>query len=206
MDTLDLNGSLDWEPFDVPGGTEPVSLLRLRAERGARAFTVLVRFPEGWKRPTPGFYEAAEDVVFLAGELTINDATYRAGEWAHLPVGYPRRSSLAHAETLAVARFSGSARWRDGEGGASAEPALQRTLTFDGGARSPLGTGAGVLLRAGSPDSSWIVDAPPPGASSPIDAELLDVAARAWAFVPAGEPFPTFAGRFFCRTFEGSPG
>jgi len=202
MNVIDLNGSPNWEPFDIPGGTEPVSLVRLRAEPDARAFTLLVRFPAGWKRPAEGSYEAAEDVVFLSGALQINDVTYTEGEWAHMPVGYPRRISIAHEETLAVARFSGPARWRSGLDGASTSEGLHRRLESTGEQRSPLGTGLGTLLRAGTPDSSWLVQAPLAGSRAPVDAEVLELASRRWTFVACDEPFPDLAGACFCRTFS----
>jgi len=203
MDVIDLNGSLDWEPFDIPGGTEPVSLVRLRSEPETRAFTLLVRFPAGWKRPAEGFYEAAEDVVFLSGALQINDVTYSDGEWAHMPVGYPRRISIAHEDTLAVARFSGPARWRQGLDGASRDDALHRRLDHPGDmTRSPLGAGLGTLLRAGTPDSSWLVHAPLPGSRAPVDAEVHELASRRRVFVACDEPFPDLEGACFCRTFS----
>jgi hypothetical protein len=197
-----VDGSLAWEPFAIPGGTEPVSLVRLRSEPDTRAFTVLVRFPSGWERPTGGHYEAAEDVVFLSGTLEINDEVYREGDWAYLPAGFPRRTSRAHTDVLCVARFSGPARWNASVDATPIELASHRRLS-DAGEPVEFAFGLGIPLRWGEPDSDWFV---PHGLGrdhiAPMDAELVDLDARAYAAVSAGDALPAFRGPVFCRTFE----
>ena len=46
--SLDDLAGLDWEPFDVPGGSLPVAVSRLHLDPQTRAATLVVRFPVGW--------------------------------------------------------------------------------------------------------------------------------------------------------------
>jgi hypothetical protein len=177
--------------------------VRLRAELETRALTVLVDFPAGWTRAQPGYYEAAEDVVFLDGALEMNGVTYRAGDWAHIPGGRVRRASVARERTIALARFGGGYRWVRGDADTTDDPPLRRALEPIGmDDASPFGHGRARLLRSGSPDASWLLDSLEPGTPSAVATELLDLAARAWAWVPAGDPLPAASGLCFARTFE----
>lgn len=199
-----LNGSpgSTGEPFDIPGGSVPVSIVSLHREP-SRAFSLLVTFPRGWDRPMLGHYTCAEDVVFLAGRLRIGDETFVAGDWAHMPAGYLRAGMHADTEVVAVARFSGPARWIEGHG-ESSPPLIRRNLSqvldaIDG----PIGCGSAQLLRHGEPDSSWLVVTPPPaGELCPVEAQIVDLVEQTWHHVPAGAPIPPLSGRAFCWAFD----
>lgn len=190
----------DWQPFDIPDGTQPVQMAQLRYERDTRALTVFVRFPKGWQRPVTGFYEAAEDVLFLDGTLEMDGIAYAAGDWAYVPAYKARAGSIAHTDVLALARFSAAPRWHIGDGD-PIEPSAHRRFAPTGDPISfPLGTA--WPMRLGAPDSTLLIDAPESGAPSPIDVELFDLDARVWTFVPAGTPLPAMTGPCFCRTFS----
>lgn len=204
-----LDGSLSGEPFDIPGGSTPVSVALLHAEP-SRAFSLCVTFPAGWDRPISGHYVCAEDVVFLSGRLEIGGETFGEGDWAHMPAGFLRTNMHAREETVAVARFSGPAKWIESS---EPGPALSRRVLnsideapahSNGKIRtSPFGSGDATRLRAGSPDSSWFVVEPPPaGKPSPIEAQVIDLAAQTWYHVPAGEPLPALRGCAFAWTCE----
>lgn len=203
LTTVRLSGSSGstGEPFDIPGGSTPVWVVRLHAEP-TRAFTLLVTFPRGWERPVVGHYLCAEDVVFLSGRLRIGDETFAGGDWAHMPAGWVRAGMRAESETVALARFDGPARWVEGRPASATLPLLRRRLAdladlTDG----PLGRAQ--LLRHGEPDSSWLVTAPlAAGEPSPMDAQILDLVERSWHLVPTGAPMPPLPGDAFAWTFE----
>ena len=103
--------ALDWEPFEVPGGSVPVSVSRLHADPETRAVTLVVRFPAGWQRPEAGAYSAAEEVYLLDGSLEMNGTPYGAGTWFRVPAGAVRRHTASPGGAVALARFDGPARW-----------------------------------------------------------------------------------------------
>src|SRR5258708_4087427 len=109
-----FGGDLDWQPFDIPGGTMPVDLVRLHVERETRASTLLVRFPLGWRRDVAGSYASAEDFLAIEGELRMCGETFVSGDWGYLPAGALRTGMAAVAEVLTLARFAGRARWTQG--------------------------------------------------------------------------------------------
>ena len=191
-----LSDDLAWQSFTIPDSSSAVAMFQLRAEP-SRAQTLFVRFPAGWKRPVTGYYEAAEDVLFLSGELEMGGKTYRADDYAYIPAGRARAGSYARTEVLALARFEGAARWKQGED-ANDEPLVHRKLfPHDQPSASPLGAGTAWPLHR----SSWLIDTPVAGERSPVDAEIFSADERVWAWVPAGEAFPALHGACFCRTF-----
>ena len=102
---------LDWEPFDVPGGSLPVSVSRLHADPVTRAMTLVVRFPAGWERAEVGSYSSTEEVYLLAGTLEMNGTRHEAGSWLRVPAGASRRRTATPGGAVALARFDGPARW-----------------------------------------------------------------------------------------------
>ena len=141
----------------------------------------------------------------LAGGFRMNGVEYESGDWAYVPAGSPRSNTSAEGGVLALARFSGPARWTpaDGPSPDSATPPPVRLATRKLTDASPLDGGRGSQLRNGPSDSAWLVEPPSPGAASPVNAELLDFDHGAWAWVPAGERFPELAGPpCFCRVFH----
>lgn len=196
MTIVRLDDRPDWQPFDIPDSTPSVSMVALRSDRETRALSLFVRFPLGWRRPVTGYYEAAEDVLFLSGELEMDGLTYRPGDYAYIPAGKSRAGSSAENEVLALAKFCGPARWHQGAGSPE-ETALHLGIdSIEPGAPSPLGAGPARVLRAGA---AWIVEAVEAGVQSPIDCELFSLGERAWAWVAKGDPLPGFAGPCFCR-------
>jgi hypothetical protein len=198
-----FGGDLDWQSFDIPGGTVPVHLVRLHVEPGTRASTLLVRFPKGWRRDVAGSYVSAEDFLVIEGELTMCGRSFEAGDWGYVAAGALRTGMAAVTQVLTLARFAGPARWTEGSGTAT-EPVKVPAL---GAARaeeaSPLGGSARLLSRM--PEvSAWVLDAAPAAAS--VDAEVYAIDERAWTRVAAGEGVPQLDGRCFCRTFEANTG
>lgn len=180
-----------WTQFPIPGGTAPVPIARLRSDPSSRAQSLFVRFPAGWSRPVSGYYEAAEELVVIAGVLRMSGVIYRPGDWGYVPAGSVRSSTDAPEQCLVFARFFGPARWREAGPGAGARPALHETL--DGEPRV-LRDGDGSVTRYGRVRA---------GAVAVADTEVFDPARAAYAFVAAGSPMPTIDGPCFVRIFGG---
>lgn len=174
---IKLDGPLPFEAFPIPGGNAPVPMAVLREEPAIRARTLVVRFPAGWHRPGPGYYEAAEELIVLDGALTMSGVTYHPGDYGYVPAHATRFETSVEAETLVFARFDGPARYREGEG-TSQEP-----------------------QPAGPPDPTRLI-AVAGGSPAPVDTELLELATNRWCFVEKGMLFPAFDGLCFARTFE----
>jgi hypothetical protein len=202
-DVVHLDGDLDWIDFEIPESNLPVRLVRLPSP----ALTLVVRFPEGWRREAMGRYSVSEEIVFLDGTLEMSRETYRAGDWAYVPAGTTRIATEARSEVLTLARFDGPARWHSGslEGSPNGRSLLRRALGPTGASvESPLGAGRAWRLRRDAGEESWLLEAPPAGETAPRSAELTSLGSRTWASVSAGERFPALEGLCFCRTVETS--
>lgn len=179
---IDLDGPLDWQEHDIPGGSEPVRLARLRV--GVNTVNA-VRFPAGWRRAADGAYESAEEFTVLTGALHMSGAIFVEPHWAYVPAGWRRTNTHVHEEVLAVARFEGPPRWREGTG------EVFRVLES-----TPLGPD-----RELRPAHTRLVAAlgPEPAAET---LEVLSTRARRWAWVPAGASIPALEGPLIVRTVE----
>lgn len=184
----------EWQAFPIPGGTPDVQLTRLgRDPRGG--FDVLVRFPTGWSRPGPGFYDATEEVLFLAGSFQMSGRTYTAGDHGWFPAGFTRVDSISPTGAIALAWFSQPNQWTEGVSPRAekvAEKASTACWTNATPALSPVGT-TGWLLHKDDQRSSWIVDSVPEGADLPAGVEtidLFDLATHRWMSVPGDEALP----------------
>jgi hypothetical protein len=195
---VDLNGGLPWNEFQIPGGSLPVQMVTLHVEP-SRARSILVRFPPGWERPDPGWYECAEEFVVLDGAFAMSGETYRAGDWAYVPAGSVRVATASRPEALVLARFDGPARWHASLH--SAPPVIRARLDEKiAPVPTRVGNLGGRLLRSGNP-ASWVLSAI---RDTTVDyrVELLSLPSLVWASVPPGEPLPALEAPLFCRSFE----
>lgn len=179
------------EPFDMPGGSEPILLSRLHVEPD-RAFSVCVMFPPGWQRPVTGHYAADEDVVLLTGDLRIGSSTLAPLDWCYMPEGFERATMGSEQGAVALARFGGPARWTEGAG--SAEGLLHRHLKeVSPLTQTPFGLGS--LLRRAPGHSTYLVTAPSANSAvSPMESQVLDLEEMSWHLVPEGSPIPELSG------------
>jgi hypothetical protein len=184
---VDLRGPLAWTAFDIPGGTQPVELVRLRIEPATKATVAVVRFPRGWRRTVEGCYEVAEEVVILDGSLEMSGATYPRGTWAWFPPRYLRSDQATPDGALAFARFEGPARWTPGSGEIAG---VESRPIADPG-----------ILRAETAVQSRI-DAEAPAHTAAGETEILELSSWRWAWVAPGTPPPAFAGPCFVREHE----
>jgi hypothetical protein len=203
---------LRWSESEIPGSTPPVAVARLRVEEGTGSSSMLVRFPRGWSRPGAGYYRVHEEIFVVEGDLTVGDETYRTGDYAWLPSGYPRTGSSSGG-ALVLARFSGPPVWvPSGGAGEDFRPEdVVRERWQDAEERpSPLGAGRARLLREDRLLSSWVVEAERGDEHARYPIELFSLVERSWAWVDAGQQAPRMVRPCFCRVFtaapQGSPG
>lgn len=189
------------QPFDIPDGSAPAHVAYLLSGPFGRDFTLLVSFPDGWNRTVRGYYEAAEEVVVLSGQIDIGDISLGPGDWGFMPAGWVRTSMKITGDTVAVARFFGPARWVPADKSITDDQARSMTLSEspDNG-DTPLGPG--VPLQIWDKSSSWTIDSIRYGLTSALGIEVLDIAGKTWTWVPANEEVPAMGDRCFVRGYE----
>jgi hypothetical protein len=200
MPTVIAVADLRWREFPIPGSTPDVMLSHLHVEPD-KAFTTVVRFPDGWSRPGTGWYDHIEEVLFLEGSFTMSGITYGPGDYGWFPAGYVREGSSSPG-ALALAWFSGPNRWitEPSPVAAAAAHGFVRCAWRDLPAvASPLGAGDGRLLVRSSDRTAWVIDAVPAGRTAQTTVELFALDARQWTRVESGAPLPVLPGPLFCR-------
>jgi hypothetical protein len=179
--------TLGWSEIAMPGAGAPVRLARLPSLSDG-AFRAFVRFPAGWSRTQPGYYEAAEEFLVLEGDLALDEVGWAAGGYAWIPARATRRGLRSEAGALVFAWFSAPPRWIAGAPPALAgEPIVRHAhwshapggLLHCGpthrtrvGRRRDLATGGGETL--GLATLAWCHGEPDPGADELV---MLRVAA-----------------------------
>ncbi len=189
------DADLPWIDVTMPASSSAVRLVRLHADAATGASVSLVRFPPGWTRPGTGHYTCAEEFVAFDGEISVSGSRFAAGAYKYLPSHASRADSFAGEDgCLAVAWFSGPPVWRDGI--ADDAPGPDRAAAPLGSA--PLGSAPlGSVLLGSVAEFSRRLPGDARDAPAGYDAVFLD--ARAWAYVPEGEPFPDLPGRVLVR-------
>ena len=190
-----------WREFTIEGGDRPVELVRLRRDDDGPGFTVLVRFPAGWSRPGLGYYDVIEEALFLEGRFEMSGHAFGAGDYAWLPVGYPRADSRTPEGALVLAWFSAPNAWLAAPTVDAAEGgAVIRHWPTE--AREPTPFGSGRQLHRNAERSAWLLDDLDIGAPAPAAAELFSLSARAWTFNPAGAALPDLSGPVYARALH----
>ena len=200
----DVEAALEeWGLFPIPASSGPVGLRVLHRDPDG-GLCLLVRFPAGWERPGPGSYDAAEEVLFLAGELEMGGVRYRAGDYGWLPGFGPRGVTRTDCGALAAAWFSGPNRWTEGPPVRPPDStAIHTTWTSAPHGPTPFGGNLGRLLRKEGGREAWVVDGIAPETIVPAGVrhvQILDLATlRSW-MVPSGAKVPeAFVGPVWLR-------
>lgn len=205
--TVTRISELDWEDQDVPDSSPVPTVVRLPSHSPDRSFSVLVRFPAGWRRPFTGYYESTEEIFLLEGQVAMSGSTYSVGDYGWFPAGY-LRSDSSSTGSLTLAWFSGPARWRRRDQSPEEFCASEVTVRRRGegeAVESPLGPAR--CLRAGRRWSTFLLD--------DIDASVVPAATCAglfaidqglWVWASPGSTIPAIDGRVFCRITREPPG
>lgn len=170
--TVALHNVDNWLEITIPGSDRIAQMHVLHSDPTSGASVSMVRFPAGWSRPEAGHYLPAEEFVVLDGTLHIG-GSYTAGDYVYLPPRTVREPSHTEHGAVVVAWFSGTPSWV--VGAPSVPPAGAKVVSRASG-----------VLRADAAEVAgrYEVDA----AASPLraDADVLDVGAWQWEWVPAG--------------------
>lgn len=189
MTVIDLTApDLDWFEASIAGAELParMTMLHQDAERGVRS--VLVDFPDGWRRDAVGTQPAAEEMLPLSGSLSISGVTAAPGQFLVIEPRALRAATSTTDGTRAVVFFTGAGGgWVDGEELVTGEKSLH-----------DLGPG---LMRGPQPGFAGLVEwrEEVRGATFFADAEVVWVEAQQYAFVPAGQRAPDVDGPAMVR-------
>jgi len=180
--------TLKWTSFAPAGADQKAEMAMLRSSADGTSRTVLVRFPEGWKRAMTGHQPAGEEMLVLEGALSMSGHTCRPGALLVVEPRATRSETGTEVETRAVVWFSGAAGgWTEGP-------------SDDAGTLGVHELAPGVVRPAGGvlPGSVEVLD----GAdltTFPSDVDLCWTSERCWAHVPAGETAPRHDGPVVVR-------
>lgn len=166
-----------------------MAMLHQDAEREVR--TVLVRFPDGWRRDAVGTQPAGEEMVCLAGALTVSGITAAPGTFLVLTPRALRAATSTADGTRAVVWFTGAGGgWVDGDELVSGTATL-----FDLEPGFVRGATDGVRGRVELREQVA-------GETFEGDVEVVWFEQQAYAFVSAGEPSPRGEGRALVRFLD----
>lgn len=184
MSPTDLTSpELRWFEAAIAGADLKARMCMLHedADRGVR--TVLVEFPDGWRRDAVGTQPAAEEMVPLSGSLSISGVTAKPGQLLVIQPRALRSATSTTDGTRAVVFFTGAGGgWVDGEELVAGSMSLHE-----------LGP---ALLRGPGPGFAGLVEwrAEVAGGKFFADTEIVWTESQQYAFVPAGEPAPAGEG------------
>lgn len=193
--TVRLQREIATTAFDIPDGSMPVGTCHVCEDPA----TMLVSFPPGWQRETPGHYLDTEEFIVLAGALAMNEEVHRPGTWVLVPGKAARVGTRTPEGALAVAWFDDGARWSTED-----RPAGDRSTHVDLGranrtsGATPFGPGRTLRKRR-----SWWVNELAPGGPTNVVRQVLAVdGGQGPLLITAGvgEPLPAVAGACFVRT------
>ncbi|GAA4368370.1 hypothetical protein [Nocardioides caricicola] len=188
MTTTDLNGDLSWTEHAISGSDKPARMVMLHASAERNTRTVLVEFPPAWSRDAVGHQPAGEEMVILAGALSISGHTAPKGSYLLVEPRATRSATSVEDGTRALVWFSGpGGGWTDGAaddaGAISTAP-----VTVD-------------LSRAPSDRMSGSVSVHVDLAEQtfPNDVDVLWTDHGRWAHVASGEVVPGLTGTAVVR-------
>jgi hypothetical protein len=190
-DVIDLDSAdLVWGEHRIAGAEQPARMVMLRADADLGVRTVMVQFPEGWRRDDIGHQPAAEEMVLLSGALTISGLEVSTGQLLVMEPQATRAATSVRGETRAVVWFSGpGGGWTDGE---AADGGKGEVLLADGS-----------LVRSSRPGlvGTVVGREAVAGEVFDTDVEVLWPTARRWAYVPAGVAVPAVDGFALVHTY-----
>jgi hypothetical protein len=109
-----------------------VEVRELSADADTGAWSLLLRYPPGWRAEDSTALDVDEELIVLAGDLTIGAVHHTRFGYAHLPAGY-RRDGMASAGGAVVLTFFSGGLAPAAEG-RECDPArlVERVSAFDG--------------------------------------------------------------------------
>lgn len=168
-------------PIAGAPGKVRMSMLNVDEARGVRS--VLVAFPDGWRREAVGTQPAGEELVVVRGALTLSGLTAEPGKLLHVTPRALRSGTSTQDCTRAVVWFTGA-----GGGWVEGDELVAGTATLDaladGFVREPVeGLHGRVEHRSGVA-----------GASFTQDVEVVWFETAQYARVGSGDAVPDVDG------------
>ncbi|GGD25068.1 hypothetical protein [Nocardioides daphniae] len=192
MTLVDLSSeTLSWFEAAIAGADLEARMSMLHVDEGRGVRTVLVDFPDGWRRDAVGTQPAGEEMVTLSGALHVAGKRAVPGHYLVITPRALRADTWTEDGTRAVVMFTGAGGgWVDGEELVTGSSTL--TALEPGFVREPVeGLHGRVELRD---DVA--------GAVLDQDVEVVWFESQAYAVVPAGEAVPAGANRALVRFLD----
>ncbi len=192
MTLVDLNSDeLNWFEAQIAGAELKARMTMLHSDPERSVRTVLVAFPDGWRRDAVGTQPAGEEMICLTGALTVTGITATPGTFLTITPRALRSATSTEDGTRAVVWFTG-----EGGGWVDGKELVTGTATLsdldDGFVRQPQdGLRGRVELRQDA--AGQVFD---------VDVEIVWPERQRYAFVPAGESVPQTAGRALVRFLD----
>ncbi|MFC6152359.1 hypothetical protein [Nocardioides yefusunii] len=170
-------------------GKVRMSMLNVDEARGIRS--VLVAFPDGWRREATGTQPAGEELVVVRGALTLSGNEAAPGRFLHVTPRALRSNTFTAVGTRAVVWFTGA-----GGGWVEGDELVAGTVTLtevgDGFVREPV---EGLHGRVE-------FDAFVSGKVFDTDVEVVWFESASYAKVAAGQTVPPVAGPALVRVLD----
>lgn len=188
MTTTDLNGELTWLEHNIAGADKPARMVMLHASAERNTRTVLVEFPPAWTRDAVGHQPAGEEMVILAGALSISGQTAPKGAYLLVEPRATRSATSVEDGTRALIWFSGAGGgWTDGPAD-DAGPISTAPVTT-GLSRMPSERMSGsVSVHEDLSEQTF-----------PTDVDVLWLDHARWAHVSSGDVVPALTGTAVVR-------
>ena len=189
MSIVDLTSDAhEWLEASVAGAERPVRMYPLHVDlhRGTRS--VLVEYPDGWRRDAEGTQPAGEEFVPLSGAFTLSGHRVVPGSVLVMTPRALRSATASEGVVRAVVFFSGpGGGWESGD--ASATGSVETCEVTEG------------LVRAGVEGLVGYLEVVPevPEDGFGADAEIVWLDELRYAFVPRGGLPPQVEGRALVR-------
>lgn len=192
MTLVDLTSEdLTWFEAQIAGAELKASMSMLHQDAEREVRTVVVRFPEGWRRDAVGTQPAGEEMVCLSGALTVSGITATPGTFLVITPRALRSATSTTDGTRAVVWFTGAGGgWVDGEELVSGTATLVE-LAAGYVREAQEGLRGHVELR------DQVA-----GETFDTDVEVVWFEQQAYAHVPAGESVPAGEGRALVRFLD----
>lgn len=188
MTTTDLNGELTWLEHNIAGSEKPARMVMLHASAERNTRTVLVEFPPGWDRDAVGYQPAGEEMVVLAGSLSMSGVTVPAGSYLLVEPRAARAATSTTDGTRAVVWFSGpGGGWT--EGAADDAGSIRSAPVTAGLSRMPSDRMPGSLTVHEDLSEQTF----------PTDVDVLWTDRGRWAHIPSGDLVPALTGTAVVR-------
>lgn len=186
-----LSDELTFVEAPIAGAPGKVRMSMLNADEGRGVRSVLVAFPDGWRREATGTQPAGEELVVVRGALTLSGHEAAPGRYLHVTPRALRSNTFTADGTRAVVWFTGAGGgWVEGDELAAGTATLSQVV--EGFVRIPLEGLHGRVEHLASPA----------GTTFDQDVEIVWFDQAKYARLVAGETTPDVPGPALVRFLD----